>query len=220
MINQNTKSFHSGPSGALLLEGEVDLWTAFKQGDREAFGLMLELYYPLLLNYGLRFHKDREFVKDCLHDLILDLWSRKENLDDVRLIKVYLLKSFRRKILRESQRIKWFREANEVTEDYAFEVQFAIESYMISNEVIHEDLRKLRANLEKLTKRQREAIYLRFHQEMEYDDIAGIMSINQHSAVNLVYEALKMLRRNWFLVSISVPLFLLNIDLRSVLPSP
>jgi DNA-directed RNA polymerase specialized sigma24 family protein len=82
---------------------------------------------------------------------------------------------------------------------------------MISNEVKHEDLMKLRANLEKLSKRQREAIYLRFHQEMEYEDIAGIMAINYHSAVNLVYEALKFLRKNWFLISVSV--VLLRIEL-------
>ncbi|WP_149240815.1 sigma-70 family RNA polymerase sigma factor [Dyadobacter sp. 32] len=204
MLNQNNKSPITQESEAHLCHNEAELWQAFKQGDRQAFGSVLELYYPLLLNYGVRFQKDREFVKDCLHDLILELWNRREKLDDVRMIKVYLLKSLRRKLLRESQRLKWFREANEVTDDYAFEVQFAIESYMISNEVKHEDLMKLRANLEKLTKRQREAIYLRFHQEMEYEDIAGILCINYHSAVNLVYEALKFLRKNWFLTSISL----------------
>ena len=204
MLNQNIKSSLPAESDLLFCGEESDLWKAFKMGDRQAFGSLLKLYYPLLLNYGVRFQKDREFVKDCLHDLILELWNRRENLDDVRLIKVYLLKSLRRKLLRESQRLKWFREANEVTDDYAFEVQFAIESYMISNEVKHEDLMKLRTNLDKLTKRQREAIYLRFDQEMEYEDIAGIMSINYHSAVNLVYEALKFLRKNWFLSTVSM----------------
>jgi RNA polymerase sigma factor (sigma-70 family) len=204
MLNQNTQSSLTGELSTLSSAEETALWQAFKRGDRQAFGSMLDRYYPFLLAYGLRFQKDREFVKDCLHDLILELWNRRENLDDVRLIKVYLLKSMRRKLLRESQRLKWFREANEVTDDYAFEVQFAIESYMISNEVRHEDLMKLRVNLEKLTKRQREAIYLRFNQEMEYEDIAGIMAINYHSAVNLVYEALKFLRKNWFLSVVSL----------------
>ncbi|MCE7042599.1 RNA polymerase sigma factor [Dyadobacter sp. CY312] len=197
----------SGQTDTLSDDRHSDLWRNFKLGDRQAFADLLELYYPLLLNYGVRFQKDREFVKDCLHDLILDLWNNREKLDDVRLIKMYLLKSLRRKLLRESRRLKWFREANEVTEDYSFEVQFAIESYMISNEVQHEDLKKLRVKLDKLTKRQREAIYLRFHQQMEYEDIAGIMAINYHSAVNLVYEALKFLRKNWFLSIASLLLF-------------
>ncbi len=60
-------------------------------------------------------------------------------------------------------------------------------------------MKRLKSNIEKLTKRQREVIYLRFYQELDYDEIAGIMEINYHSVVNLIYEALRMLRKNWFL---------------------
>ncbi|GAB3173153.1 RNA polymerase sigma factor [Telluribacter humicola] len=141
---------------------EYALWQAFKQGDRNAFAELLNHYYPLLLNYGARLQNDREFVKDCLHDLFIELWNKREQLDDVQQVKFYLLKSLRCKLTRESQRLRWFREAKEVTDDYTFEVQFAIESYLINNEIQHEDLKKLRTQLDK-TKRQREAIYLRFY---------------------------------------------------------
>jgi RNA polymerase sigma factor (sigma-70 family) len=177
------------------------LWHAFKKGNRHAFAELVECNYPFLLNYGLRLDKDRDFVKDCIHDLFIELWNSKERLEEVRCAKAYLLKSLRRKLLRESQKIRWFREAKEVADDYAFEVQFTIESYLIQNEIQHEDLKKLQFNLDKLTKRQREAMYLRFYQEMEYDEIAGVMSINNHSAVNLIHEALKLLRKNWFLTT-------------------
>ncbi|RRB07584.1 RNA polymerase sigma factor [Larkinella rosea] len=189
---------------------EYALWQSFKQGDRNAFAKLLNLYYPLLLNYGVRFQRDREFVKDCLHDLFIELWNQREGLDDVRMLKPYLLTSLRRKLVRETKRLRWFREADEVTNDYAFEVQFTIESYLINNEVQHEDLKRLRVHLDKLTKRQREAIYLRFFQEMEYDDIARVMAINYHSAVNLVYESLKLLRKNWFMTVVVAVFSALN----------
>lgn len=175
------------------------LWQSFREGDSYAFEKLLKNYYPLLLNYGNRLSKDREFVKDCLHDLFVELWNRKENLTTVENLKPYLFLSFRRKLLRETKRIKWFREACEVTEDYTLEVQFTIETYLISKEVQHESLKRLKNNIEKLTKRQREVIYLRFYQELDYDEIAGIMEINYHSVVNLIYESLRMLRKNWFL---------------------
>ncbi|CAG5003251.1 hypothetical protein DYBT9275_03112 [Dyadobacter sp. CECT 9275] len=175
------------------------LWQAFRSGDRRAFSDLMNEYYPLLLNYGVRLQRDREFVRDCLHDLFIDLWNQRQKLDEVEKLKPYLLISLRRRLFRETKRLKWFREAEEVKDDYAFEVQFAIESYLVNNEVQHEDLKRLQFNLEKLSKRQREAIYLRFFQEMEYDDIAKVMSINYHSAVNLIYEALRVLRKNWFL---------------------
>jgi len=204
MARLNPTSFQLGNLPATTsTERERMVWEAFRQGDRNAFATLMNDYYPLLLNYGSQFQKDREFVKDCLHDLFVDLWNRRQKLEGVEKLKPYLLISLRHRLFRESRRLRWFREAEEVNDEYAFEVQFAIESYLVNNEVQHEDLKRLQFNLEKLPKRQREAIYLRFFQEMEYDDIAKVMSINYHSAVNLIYEALKLLRKNWFLSFIS-----------------
>lgn len=190
------------PDNASVASGndrEFVLWSNVRRGDRQAFADLMNQYYPLLLNYGVRLQSDREFVKDCLQDLFIELWSKRKQLDNVQKLKPYLLTILRRRLFRETKRLRWFREAEEVSEDYAFEVQFAIESYLVNNEVQHEDLKRLGLNLQKLSKRQREAIYLRFYQEMEYDDIARVMSINYHSVVNLIYEALRMLRSNWFL---------------------
>ncbi len=80
------------------------LWQSFREGDSYAFEQLLKQYYPLLLNYGNRLSKDREFVKDCLHDLFVELWNRKEKLDTIENLKPYLLLSFRRKLLRETKK--------------------------------------------------------------------------------------------------------------------
>jgi len=181
----------------LLEEKAPQIWLSFKQGNEEAFTELMELYYPSMLNYGLRFQKDRELVKDCIQDLFLELWKGRNSIGDVRAPKTYLLISLRRKLLREMGRLKWFREAPEVSDDYNFEVQFAIETYLINTEIQHEDLKKLKRCLGQLTKRQREAIYLRFFHELSYEEIAETMEINRHSAVNLVYEAIRFIKNNW-----------------------
>ena len=48
--------------------------------------------------------------------------------------------------------------------------------------------------LSKLTARQKEAIYLRFMQEMEYEEIAEIMEMTPHAARKLISRSLKRLR--------------------------
>lgn len=184
------------------------LWQCFRQGDRLAFERLLKIHYTGLLNYGLRISRDREFVKDCLHDLFVDLWNRREQLQEVHSLKPYLLVAFRRRLIKESSRNQWFRKAEEVADDYDFEVQFKIESYLINNEVRHESLVRLQSNLDKLTKRQQEVIYLRFFQEMEYEDIAQSLQINYHSVVNLMYEGMKLLRKNWFLILVATSILL------------
>lgn len=181
----------------MLEENAPQIWLSFRQGNEDAFNELIELYYPAMLNYGLRFRKDRELVKDCIQDLFLDLWKNRGSIGDVRMPKSYLLVSLRRKLLREVGRIRWLKEAPEVSDDYDFEVQFAIETYLINTEIQHEDLKKLKKSLSQLTKRQREAVYLRFYQELSYEDIADTMGINRHSAVNLVYEAIRFIKNNW-----------------------
>lgn len=176
---------------------DIKTWKAFQSGDRKAFEKILNQYYPSLLNYGQRLIRNSDFAQDCLQDFFIDLWNRRENLDIPQSIKAYLIASYRRYLLKEKSRNFWHRNITDLAHEYDFEVQFNIETYLINNEIEHETLVKLKHHLSTLSKRQREAIYLRFNQELEYDEISQIMSINQHSAINLVYEALKLLRKNW-----------------------
>ena len=184
------------------------LWQALKRSEKAAYEILLKKYYPLVLNYGVRFYKDKEFVKDCVQDLFIEIWNRREYLADVVSVKSYLLQSIRKNIIRESSRLKWFREADKISDDHDFDVEFDIETYLISREVENELLQKLRFELEKLTKRQREAIFLRFNQDLSYEEIAIIMDINYRSVVNLIHEAIKAIRKNWFAVLRSSFLFI------------
>jgi RNA polymerase sigma factor (sigma-70 family) len=184
------------------------LWQALKRSEKAAFEILLKKYYPIVLNYGVRFYKDKEFVKDCVQDLFIEIWNRREYLADVVSVKSYLLHSIRKNIIRESSRLKWFREADKISDDHDFDVEFDIETYLISREVENELLQKLRFELDKLTKRQREAIFLRFNQDLSYEEIAIIMDINYRSVVNLIHEAIKAIRKNWFTVLLSSFLFI------------
>lgn len=184
------------------------LWQALKRSEKAAYEILLKKYYPIVLNYGVRFYKDKEFVKDCVQDLFIEIWNRREYLADVVSVKSYLLQSIRKNIIRESSRLKWFREADKISDDHDFDVEFDIETYLISREVENELLQKLRFELDKLTKRQREAIFLRFNQELSYEEIAIIMDINYRSVVNLIHEAIKAIRKNWFSVLLSSFLFI------------
>ncbi|MEI7583566.1 sigma-70 family RNA polymerase sigma factor [Runella sp.] len=176
---------------------ETITWQSFQKGDRKAFEKILNLYYPTLLNYGQRLVRDNDFAQDCLQDFFIELWNCRDKLDIPQSIKAYLISSYRRALLKEKTRNFWHQRVTDLDDHYEVEVQFNIETYLIKNEIEHETLVKLKYHLSTLSKRQREALYLRFNQELEYEEISQIMAINHHSAINLVYEALKLLRKNW-----------------------
>lgn len=178
------------------------LWQTFKKGDRQAFEILLQQHYPRLLSYGVRLMLDKTLVEDTLQEFFIDLWNKRAGLSDPQNLHAYLLSSFRRRLFREKDKKDKTPLKYTLADDYDFEVQFDIETHLIEKEVESNTAEKLQYHLDSLTKRQKEAIYLRFYQEMDYPEIAHIMSINHHSAINLVYDALKLLRKNWF-----VPLF-------------
>lgn len=180
----------------------AELWLAFKKGDRVAFNNLATIFYRTLFNYGTKLTPNATLVEDCIQDLFLDLWRRRTFLADTEHVKFYLLKALRRKIASEVKiQQKWFHHTLDKDEDLNFIGEFSIESRIIENETNEHRQKKLQRVLEKLTKRQREVIYLKFYQEMDYEQIAGMMAINYQSARNLVHTAIKDLQSAWFIDS-------------------
>jgi RNA polymerase sigma factor (sigma-70 family) len=195
---ENRKTRPASHAVSLSPEQERAKWILFKEGSSQSFEDLLNHYHPQLLNYGQRLHKDHDQVRDSLQNFFIDLWNTRTGIDIPESIKAYLFASFRRRLYRDKDRNKWarlVRSENQFEEQV--DIQLNIESYLIHNEIRNETLLKLKTQLSLLSSRQREALYLRFYQELEYDEIARIMSIQHHSVVNLVYEAIRMLRKNW-----------------------
>lgn len=49
--------------------------------------------------------------------------------------------------------------------------------------------------LAQLSNRQKEIIYLKFYQELNYDEVSEIMNINYQAARNLLYQSIKSLKK-------------------------
>jgi RNA polymerase sigma factor (sigma-70 family) len=177
----------------------TELWTAFRKGDKGAFNSLAILFYETMYNYGTKLTRDHTLVEDCIQDLFLDLWRRRQFLGETDHLKFYLLKSLRRKILAERKnQDKWQQQDVELSQAHDFVGEFSIETRMIELESAELHMKKLHQILSDLTKRQREAIYLKFYQEMDNEQIAKMMSISYQSVRNLIHTAIKDLQSAWF----------------------
>ena len=78
--------------------------------------------------------------------------------------------------------------------DYAFGITYSIEQSIILEESSNQNLSLLRKALNDLTPRQKEAIYLKFTQDLEYEQIAEIMEMGIEGSRNLIYRAVKSLK--------------------------
>ena len=177
---------------------DSQLWQQLKNGSELALGKLIKKYFNLLQNYGYKFIRNEDFVKDCVQEVFVEIWSRRQNISQPDSVRAYLLSSVRKRILRESvrQKINGDDEIINIENDLKF-AEFSPELVMIEQENTQETIQKVTLLLNSLPKRQREVIYLRFYQNLERDEIAQIMGVNAQSVSNLLQAAFKTIRENW-----------------------
>ena len=56
---------------------DTDLWELVLKGDMKAVSLLYREHYELLLNFGLKYIQDEDFVKDCIQDVFVKLCTSK-----------------------------------------------------------------------------------------------------------------------------------------------
>jgi RNA polymerase sigma-70 factor (ECF subfamily) len=175
---------------------ESDIWRAFKTGDQKAYACLFRSYKDILYNYGLTLVSDEEMVCDCIQELFLDLWVKKQNLAQVNSVKYYLLVSFRRLII---SKLETARKASYTFKESATYKHLnntcSSEMELINDQFLTEQHHRLSATIDHLPKRQKEALYLRYYEKMSYEEIMQVMDLSYKSVRNLVSLAIQALRK-------------------------
>jgi len=176
------------------LASDRDLWKKFRDGDRHAFALIYKIHISELLSYGYRVTSNQQLIKDSIHDLFLHIWLHKEHLSDTTSIKFYLFRSLRNRIL---QNLESSPELSGTFTDFTLETvlsDISWEDELIREETHTGQLVKLREAIERLPKRQQEAIQLRYFHSFGLDEISSVMEMNNQSVRNLLHRAITHLR--------------------------
>lgn len=163
------------------------IWNTIRNNNKEAFAVIYYRFFNTLLHRGLQISGDRELVKDCIHDLFLEIWINKINLATPLSVKSYLIVSLRRKIIRK---LKKFRSLQTGLYRLPREFVDSKEDQIISEQFTHDQQFMIIKAVNSLTKRQKEAIQLKFYSNLRYEEIAGMMNISTDSVYNLVSKAI------------------------------
>lgn len=172
------------------------LWRNLKKGDEKAFSILFKKHYSQLVRYGNSFLPFPEKVQDCVQDVFTDIWIYRHKLNDAVVVKAYLLSCVRKRILRSQERDRVFRLSTSV-DSLKFLFDFSIEHHLIADEITADKVTRLNQLINDLPSRQKEALYLRYNQELTVDQIANMLDINYQSANNLLHRALLCLRKDW-----------------------
>lgn len=184
-----------------MVKGKVDkdywisAWSRFKDGDKEAFAIFYNRHVDSLYQYGRKLCNDDDTIKDAIQEVFLDLYMRREKHSvGYENLKYYLLLALKRNLIRKLKTKRRFDETK-VPDGKHTEPEFSIEYVLIEKEQEEEIRIKLANALNQLPEKQKEAIYLRFNETLDYRDIALILGITVESVRTQIYRALKTVRQ-------------------------
>ena len=157
------------------------------------FSQLYNKHIDQLFAFGSRFTTDRELLKDCIQDVFVKLYTRRENLGPIDNVGNYLFISLRNRIHDE------FRRNGKMTGEEVTDANMqAIAEYEEYNQERMEQQQELTDNVEKffemLSPRQRQIINLYYVEHRKYEDICRIMCINYQSVRNLMHRSISRLR--------------------------
>lgn len=159
------------------------------------YRVLYERYVNQMYSYGMALGVEEDTLHDLIHDVFLHLFEHQNEIQEGENEKYYLLRCLKNRLI-SVQRKKIDFEELPATDHYPF--LMTVSGLEIEEEEERLEVSSLIENMMQcLTGRQREAIYLRYMQELEYDEIAVLLGLTTKSTRKLVYRALDHIREEY-----------------------
>ena len=153
-------------------------------GDEKAAEELIKRYYTPILHYCKRQCFNLEKAEDLTQETFLKLFKNLSGYKEKRKFKAYLYTIANHLCIDESRKMKeWFLANEEEIRDDC--------------DALHriEDKSEIDYLLNVLSPEQREAVILRFGEELSFWEIAKVMGCNMRTAQSRVRNALKIMRK-------------------------
>lgn len=179
----------------LTEEDDRIYWEQMRLGDKQALFELYNKMYFHLIRFGLKINADDELVKDCVNQIFLNMWDKRERLQPVEKVRSYLMTSLRRCML---DQLAYIDKTNNAFNKLGAEEnwnELSYEEIIIKVQHDKEIKYKLGLAIKQLTPRQVELIQLKFFEGLSYEQIAQRTSQTVKTSYNTIYDAIKTLRK-------------------------
>lgn len=173
---------------------EAELLLQVQRNDGQSLAALMRFYYDALYNYACRFCNDDGLIKDCIQEVFISLWQRRETAHQILSLRYYLLRAIKNKTLKALYKNSntSFAILSGQTDSF---YEFSIEHVIIEKQLSEERIRQLNKILAMLSRKQKEIIYLKYYQHLDHGQIADLMNISRQSVYNLLHETINKLRQ-------------------------
>ncbi len=166
------------------MHSDDDLVEQIKLGDEKAAEELIKRYYTSILRYCKRRCLNLEKAEDLTQETFLKLFKNLSGYKGKKKFKAYLYTIASHLCIDESRKMEIYPLENEEQIEYECDEMRQIE-----------DRSEINHLLNALSPEQREAVILRFGEQLKFREIAKVMGCNMRTAQSRVRNALKIMRK-------------------------
>jgi RNA polymerase sigma-70 factor, ECF subfamily len=186
-----------------MTRSDVQLMLDVKAGDEQSFELLLQRYRTPLVNFIYRMVRNREQAEDLAQEVFIRIYRAREEYVPSAKFTTWLfriatnlalnsLRDHRYQKLEMSIDAPLIADAED-GDTKPFEV--ADKQRNVEQKLVEDERKKMiRHAIEKLPEKQRAAVLLHKYQELDYAEIAKILSCSESALKSLLFRAYEALR--------------------------
>lgn len=167
-----------------------------REGSRSVFEALFNLHYPSLKLIALKYVLSGQEAEDIVHNVFLNLWEKREQLNVRESLTTYLQTSVRNASLN-------YLKQKKVRENYRASLLTRLAEAdpagNPSDEMIRqEDIDEIKEAIDQLPDKCRQIFRMSRFEEMKNQEISDALGISLRTVENQLYRALRTLRKKFF----------------------
>ena len=175
--------------------------------DKQSFETLFREYYPPLCAFAKKYVFDVDDVKDIVHQVFVNLWQRRDEIDSDTSLRSYLFTGVHNRCL------NYIRDRKKIVQFDAPHDAGELSDYLQSHDHLESEETVARINkaLDELPEKSREIFMMSRFDNLKYREIAEKLNISVKTVETQMSRALKTLREKLSDLIMGLILFLLNI---------
>lgn len=169
---------------------DSELRTLLKEGNQSAYTEIYQRYHYLMFVFSFKKLRDEDLAKDFVQDLFLNLWNRKEGLQDDGKLSAYLYTALRNKMLDYFAHQKTYNKYLEFLTNYHL-VKEEKTDHLIREKELASYIEK---EIQALPKKMRLIFELSRKEHLNRKEIAKELDTSEHNVAKQITNALRILR--------------------------
>lgn len=182
----------NAPAPALDPRSDDELMQLSAAGARDAFAVLVRRHQARVRAYCARFCGSAALGDDLAQDSFVEVWRKAKSYDARGSFKAYLFHVAANRCKNQRRGDQRLRASAEADAEDRARLEQGPSSDLFA---LRERYGQLQAGVSKLPELQREAVLLRYSAELDYAEIAELLSVPEPTARSRVFLGLMKLRR-------------------------